>query len=203
MAIFQFPQFEHELFWRYFKRLSAFLTRCGYCLTKWEILDIITEGVNSETGTPLGYWDFHGKSLKDACYLLEWIAWDSFEFEKASLICRYSISIHCTFYYRSYYAPFWCNLCSYSDHATNSCPHYVCYTQPYFASPTTKTQPIPEGKSDANCGRRKMSEAPTGKLAGPDGIQNFQRNFQRTGFPSDSIGNSVGFRQCFLWISRQ
>jgi len=48
MASFHFPQFEHGLFWRYFKRLSAFLVRCGYCLTKWEILDIIDEGVNSK-----------------------------------------------------------------------------------------------------------------------------------------------------------
>jgi len=49
MAIFHFLQFEHELFWRYFKRLNAFLPQYGYCLGKWKILDIIDEGVNTET----------------------------------------------------------------------------------------------------------------------------------------------------------
>jgi len=143
MAIFHFSKFEHEPLWRYFKRLSAFLARCGYCLTKWEILDIIDEGVNSETRISLGYWDFHGKTVEDACYLLEWIAWDSFEFEKASHACRYSVSIPCTFYCRSYYALFWCDLYSSSDHATNSCSYYACCTQPYFASLIDNTEIVP------------------------------------------------------------
>jgi len=30
MAIFHFPQFEHELFWRQFKRLNIFLAQCSY-----------------------------------------------------------------------------------------------------------------------------------------------------------------------------
>jgi len=38
--------------------------------------------------------------------LLKWIAWDSFEFEKASLISEYSFLDPCAFYARSYYAIF-------------------------------------------------------------------------------------------------
>ena len=38
----------------------------------------------------------------------EWIAWDSFEFEKASHVYKYSFPDACAFYARSYYAPFWC-----------------------------------------------------------------------------------------------
>ena len=89
-----------------FKQLSAFLPRCGYCLTKWEILDIIDEGVNSKIRALLAYWGFHGKNVHDAWYLLEWIAWDSFEFEKVSCGFGYSFPDSCAFYARSYYAPF-------------------------------------------------------------------------------------------------
>ena len=84
MVIFHFSQFQHELFWRYFKCLNVFLAQCGYCVGKWEHLDILDEGVNNETRTPLEYWGFHGKNIDDAWYLLVWIAWDSFEFEKVS-----------------------------------------------------------------------------------------------------------------------
>jgi len=43
---------------------------------KWEILDIVDEGLNSKTSTLLGCWDFHSENVGEACYLLEWIAWD-------------------------------------------------------------------------------------------------------------------------------
>ena len=49
MTIFYFPQYEHELFWRYFKRLNIFLAQYGYYVGKWKILDIVDEGVNSKT----------------------------------------------------------------------------------------------------------------------------------------------------------
>jgi len=41
---------------------------------KWEILDIIDKGANSETRILLGYWDFHVRNVDDAWYLLKWIA---------------------------------------------------------------------------------------------------------------------------------
>ena len=84
MIIFHFLQFEHELFWRYFKRLNVFLTQRSHCVGKWESLDVVDEGVNNETKTLLEYQGFHGKNVGDAWYLLGWITWDSFEFEKAS-----------------------------------------------------------------------------------------------------------------------
>jgi len=31
--------YEHELFWRYYQRLHAFLAHCSYLLGKWELLD--------------------------------------------------------------------------------------------------------------------------------------------------------------------
>ena len=71
--------------------------------------------------------------------MLKWIGWDSFEFEKASRISKYSFPNPCEFYSRCYYAPFWCDLCNSSDHATNSCLYYACYAQHCLASPWDNT----------------------------------------------------------------
>jgi len=49
MAMFHIPQYEHELFCWYFKRLNAFLAQCEYFVGKWEILGIVDGGVNKET----------------------------------------------------------------------------------------------------------------------------------------------------------
>ena len=109
MTIFHFPQFEHELFCWYFKRLNAFLAQCGYCVGKWEILGIIDEDVNSET----------------LIFLQFWVAWDLFEFEKASRFYGNSFHDPCPFYARSYYAPLWCDMCNSSTHNVSSCPYYA------------------------------------------------------------------------------
>ena len=105
MAIFYFPQYEHELFCWYFNCLNAFLAQCGYCVSKWEILGIADEGVNSEIRILLQFWDFHQLNVDDAWSLLVWVAWDSFEFEKACCVYRYLFHDPCAFYARSYYAP--------------------------------------------------------------------------------------------------
>ena len=49
MVIFHFPEFEHEVFCWYFKRLNAFLTHSGYCMGKSKILGIFDESMKSET----------------------------------------------------------------------------------------------------------------------------------------------------------
>ena len=48
----------------------------------------------------------------------------------ASRIARYSFLDACALYAISYYAPFWCDMCSSSDHNVISCPFYACYAQP-------------------------------------------------------------------------
>jgi len=95
-------------------------------VSKWKILAIVDDGVNSKIQTILAFFGFHAKNIDDACYLLEWIAWDSFEFEKTSRVSRYSFFDPCAFYVRSYYAPFWCDFCNSSDHDMNSCPYHAC-----------------------------------------------------------------------------
>ena len=94
MAIFHFLQLEHELFCWYFKRLNAFLAQYGYFVGKWEILGIIDEGVDSETQILLQYWDFHCLNVDEAWNLLEWIAWDSFEFKRLVVFLDIYFMIH-------------------------------------------------------------------------------------------------------------
>jgi len=74
---------------------------------KWKILGIIDEGVNSKIRVLLRYWDFQCKCVDETWCLLEWVAWDSFEFEKASHLSGYSFPDPCAFFARLYYAPFW------------------------------------------------------------------------------------------------
>ena len=59
--------------------------------------------------------------------LLLWVAWDSFEFEKASCVSGYSFHDPCAFYTKSYYAPLWYDLCNTTAHNVSSCPFYACY----------------------------------------------------------------------------
>jgi len=66
--------------------------------------------------------------------LLKWIAWNSFEFEKAGRVSGYSCFDPCAFSTKSYYNPFWCQLYSSSDHAIDSCRYYACYAQLDFVS---------------------------------------------------------------------
>ena len=74
--------------------------------------------------------------------MLEWNARDSFEFEKASHVSRCSFPDPCAFYSISYYVPFWCDLCSSSNHETNLCRYYACYDQPYLATPLDNTDVV-------------------------------------------------------------
>jgi len=94
--------------------------------------------------------------------LLEWIAWDSFEFEEASCIPRYSFSDPSAFYARSYYAPLRHDLCNSSDHDINLCPYYVSYAQPNFASSWGNTDVVltlfDTSLLLAQCTRLKMGE---------------------------------------------
>jgi len=122
--------------------LDAFLAQYGYCNGKWEILDIVDNGMSSKTHILLEYWGFLAKSIDEAWCLLEWFAWDSFEFEKAICVSRYSFPDPYAFYSRSCYALFWCELYNSSDHDTNSYLYYPCYVQLDFASPKDNTDVV-------------------------------------------------------------
>ena len=77
------PQYENEVFWKYYDRLQAFLAHYAYCLDKWVLLDTVCEGVNSETRALLEYWGFCAKNVDEAWNFLDWLAWDTYEFESS------------------------------------------------------------------------------------------------------------------------
>ena len=62
-----------------------FFLLIGYCLEKWELLDTVYLGVNFETRALLEQWDFYAKTADEACDFLDWLAWDTHEFETSCL----------------------------------------------------------------------------------------------------------------------
>jgi len=77
MAIFHFPKYEQELFYRYWDRLHAYLAQCdscGYLCGKWKILHVVDKSVNCETHTLFEYWDFYAKNVDEAWDFLDWLA---------------------------------------------------------------------------------------------------------------------------------
>ena len=48
MPIFNFPQFEHESFWRYLSGFNAYRAQLNYNFEKWKICEVIVVGLNSE-----------------------------------------------------------------------------------------------------------------------------------------------------------
>ena len=76
-----------------------------------------------------------------------WIAWDSFEFEKACCVNRYSLLDPCAFSARSYYAPLWCDLCNTSSYNVSSCPYYACYAHFDASLPLTQCTGFEVGES--------------------------------------------------------
>jgi len=51
------------------------------------------------------------------------------EFEKARCVSEYSFPNPYVLYASSYYTPFWCDICSSSDHNIFSCPIYARYSE--------------------------------------------------------------------------
>ena len=50
MAIFHFPQFEHEPFWQYLSRLNDYRAQYVHSMfEKWEICDVMLAGITHKT----------------------------------------------------------------------------------------------------------------------------------------------------------
>jgi len=91
--------------------------------------------------------------------LLEWLGWDSFEFEKASCLFGYFFPDLCAFYARSYYAPFWCDVCNSSNHNINSCPYYAYYAHPESSLPLVQCTGLEVGECFTLVARFGMNNA--------------------------------------------
>jgi len=75
--------------------------------------------VNCETRALLEQWDFCAKSVDEACYFLDWLAWDTYEFETSCFdsYIPFPCILTC--------APPMCTICHCSDHDSNFCPYYI------------------------------------------------------------------------------
>jgi len=82
-------------------------------------LHIVNEGVNYETRTLFEYWDFYAKNVNEAGDFLDWLAWDTYEFETSCFESH--IPSPCI----SNLAPSLCATCYCSDHNSTSCSYYI------------------------------------------------------------------------------
>jgi len=75
--------------------------------------------VNCETCAILEQWNFCAKSVDEACAFLDWLAWDTHEFETScfdSYMPTPCIPTH---------APTLCDICHCSDHDSSSYRYYI------------------------------------------------------------------------------
>jgi len=48
MPVFNFPQLEHEPFWRYLSKLNVYRAQLNCTFEKWKICEVIVLGLNAE-----------------------------------------------------------------------------------------------------------------------------------------------------------
>jgi len=76
MAIFHYPQFEHERFWQYLSKLSDYRAQNVRSMyEKWEICDVALKGITHETQATLESMCYGG-----LCSLNVDDLWDLFEY---------------------------------------------------------------------------------------------------------------------------
>lgn len=126
MASFQFPQFEHEIFWKYFSRFNDFCAQLNFSFEKWELCQVIYEGLNTEfrdhvqSMYPGGFWALFSKSPDEVWDFFEYLAHETWEYEQA---CA-------TYFFPDFHdlhacvAPIVCCYCQSCDHEVNSCPEF-------------------------------------------------------------------------------
>ena len=124
MAIFHFPQFEHEPFWQYLSRFNDYRAQyVHFTYEQWEICDVVLEGVTHETRATLesmcGGICF--LNADDLWALFESLAWSQWNHNSASESFEYPSP---TFHDLHAYSPLQCSYCQSVDHVTNYCPYY-------------------------------------------------------------------------------
>ena len=127
MAIFHFPQFEHEPFWQYLSRFNHYHAQyMQFTYEKWEICDAVLEGITHETRATLESMCYGGLcslDVDDMWDLFESLAWHQWQSNDA----------RDQFHHCSSYPHVLCSFCQSSDHDVHSCPYYdvsdECYAR--------------------------------------------------------------------------
>ncbi|KAK9698391.1 hypothetical protein RND81_08G101000 [Saponaria officinalis] len=85
MASLYFPQYENELFYKYFNRVSEYVSRCRYPYQTWELCHVIYNGLNEETA---GHVDSLSEgrfidyfSYEEKWELFQYLAYDTEQWE--------------------------------------------------------------------------------------------------------------------------
>ncbi|KAK9713648.1 hypothetical protein RND81_06G042200 [Saponaria officinalis] len=85
-ARLNFPQYKNELIYKYFNRLSEYVSRCRYPYQTWELCHVVYNGLNDETlmqVESLSEGNFiNGLSYEEKWELFEYLAHDTEEWER-------------------------------------------------------------------------------------------------------------------------
>ena len=91
MAVFYFPQYEHEIFWRYLSRLNEFHDQyVDHYFEKWKICEVIFDGLNNdyrghvETMYPKGLACLLARAPNEIWDSVEYLAHAIWEYDNAS-----------------------------------------------------------------------------------------------------------------------
>ena len=137
MASICFPQFENEVFWRYYYRLGDFLGP-NHLFEQWELCMVIYEGLNEDTRLVLdsmSSYIFVEKTPEECWDLIEQLARDTYEWEMTMFVeptlQNFSFPIPQT----HTPPPYYCSYCHCHDHDTSLCPYnesYVSTVNPFL-----------------------------------------------------------------------
>lgn len=197
MPVFNFPQFECKSFWNYFSRLNDYRAQLNRNFEKWEICEVILEGLNIESRSyigsifPGGLRELLSKTSNEVWDFFEKLAWETYAVEQANTTFRYpthgEYDFHANSYpsyhfvnssdsFHSYMPPVLCDYCEFPDHDAYTCP-YRDYIDVTCASFEKKINEMTE----------KMVE--TMKLR----IAEYSQCFNQIRETSSEIDSSLGF----------
>jgi len=88
MAIFHFPQYEHEPLWHYLSRLNKYHAHLNHNFEKWKIYEVIAVDLNVESRRyieslcPGGLIELLSKNQNEVWDFFEKLAWKTYAFEQ-------------------------------------------------------------------------------------------------------------------------
>ena len=154
MGLFNFQQFEREPFWNYISRLNDYRAQLNHNFEKWEICEVILEGLNFESKSyirsifPGGLRELISKTPNEVWDVFEKVAWETYTIDQAKQSVRSpsheEYNFQANFYpsdhfmnsydsFHSYMPPVLCDYCESPDHDASACP-YRDYIDATYAS---------------------------------------------------------------------
>jgi len=127
MSVFNFPQYEHEPFLNYFSRLNDYRAQLNHNFQKWEIWEVIIDGLNIESRSYIeslcsgGLIELLSKTQNEVWDFFEKLAWETYTFEQVirlldtqlmeSMIFGLILTLHITLWIPMTHVTLICFLC--------------------------------------------------------------------------------------------